>query len=119
MLLNVKKNCYSLKYLDLSNFNANKILLKTDCFLINIKDVIIKYNSSIFENIKNFIPNDGTNFIDVERYNGAFETKYIINDLNKKIKIINIPIDKINISVFVNNTKIIDLKENETEIFFW
>jgi surface protein len=112
------KDCFSLKYLDLSNFNSNNIQLKTEFFPNNIKDVTIIYNSSIFENIKNLIPNDGIEFIDVEGYNGAFEAKYIINDVSKKIKIINIPQDKINMSVFVNNTKIKDLKENETEIFF-
>ena len=112
------KDCFSLKYLDLSNFNSNNIQLKTEFFPNNIKDVTIIYNSSIFENIKNLIPNDGIEFIDVEGYNGAFEAKYIINDVSKKIKIINIPQDKINMSVFINNTKIKDLKENETEIFF-
>ena len=51
-----------------------------------------------------------------DKYNGTIKAKYIINDYSKKIKIINAPVDKISISVFVNNTKIIDLKENEYEI---
>ena len=42
----------------------------------------------------------------------------MINDLSKKIKIINTPMDKLKISVFNNGKKLMDLKEDETEIFF-
>ena len=53
-----------------------------------------------------------------DNYDGSISAKYIINDVSKKIKIINIPRNKINISIFINNNKIIDLKDNETEILF-
>ena len=53
-----------------------------------------------------------------EEYNGVFRAKYIIEDLSKKIKIINNPVDKLKLSVFSNNKKIIDLNEDETEISF-
>ena len=90
------KDCFSLKYLDLSNFNGNKIQLNSDFFPTELTSVTVVYNSSIFEKIKIYIPNDGINFIDVEGYNGAIEAKYIINDYSKKIKIKNSPEDKIN-----------------------
>ena len=112
------KDCFNLKYLDLSNFNANEIKLRTDFFPTEITGLTVIYNSSLFENIKNFIPRDGTIFHDIEGYNGFIKAKYIIDDLSKKIKIINTPVDKLKLSVFVNNSKIMDLKEGETEIFF-
>ena len=110
--------CTSLKYLDLSNFNSNEIKLRTDFFPSQIKELTVIYNSTLFEKIKNFIPNDDVKFIDIEGYNGSIEAKYKINEINKKIKIINKPWDDLNISIFVNNTKIYELKENETEINF-
>ena len=112
------KDCYSLKYVDLSKFNAKEIKLRDEFFPKEVTNATVVYNSSIFENIKNFITNKKINFIDAEGYNGAFEATYNVEDLSQKIKIINIPKDKINMSVFSNNTKIMDLKENETEIFF-
>ncbi len=59
------KECYSLKYLDLSNFNSKEIIFKTGFFPEEITNATVVYNSSIFENIKNFIPNEGIIFIDV------------------------------------------------------
>ena len=59
------KDCLNLKYLDLSNFNANEIIIRTDFFPTEISNVTIVYNSSIFENITKFIPNEGIKFIDI------------------------------------------------------
>ena len=53
-----------------------------------------------------------------EIFNGVIKAKYLINDLSKKIKIINTPLDKLKISVFNNGKKVMDLKDDETEIFF-
>ena len=53
-----------------------------------------------------------------EIFNWVIKAKYLINDLNQKIKIINTPMDNVKISVFNNGKKIIDLKDDETEIFF-
>ena len=65
------------------------------------------------------MPNDekkGENKEKIDIFDGIIKAKYIINNSNQKIKIINIPKDKLKISVFINNSKIMDLKENETEI---
>ena len=59
------KGCYSLKYLDFSKFNGNEIKLRTDFFPENVTNVSVVYNSSIFDKIKNFIPNEGIDFIDI------------------------------------------------------
>ena len=112
------QGCLSLKYLDLSNFNANEIKLRSDFFPTEVTNVTVVFNSSIFERIKSFFPNDDIKFKDIEGYNGYIKATYIINDLSNKIKIINKRVDKLNISIFINNTKIMDLEENETEILF-
>ena len=54
-----------IKIFSLSNFNSKEIIFKTGFFLEEITNTTVIYNSSIFENIKNFIPNEGIIFIDV------------------------------------------------------
>ena len=63
-------------------------------------------------------PDEGKKEEEKEIFNGVIKAKYMINDLSKKIKIINTPMDKLKISVFNNGKKLMDLKEDETEIFF-
>ena len=59
--------CLSLKYLDFSNFNANEVQIRTNFFPEEVTNVTVVYNSSIFEKIKYFIPNEGITFIDINQ----------------------------------------------------
>ena len=59
------KGCLSLKFLDFSNFNAIEITKKENFFPNEIVNATVVYNSSIFKNITNFIPNEDINFIDI------------------------------------------------------
>jgi len=66
------KDCFNLKYLDLSNFNANEIILRSDFFPIEVTGATVVYNSSLFENITRFIPNEGINFININENKSLF-----------------------------------------------
>ena len=61
----VFKECNSLQYIDLSNFNANDIQLYiNDFFPTNANNVTLVYNSSLIGALKNRIPEEW-NTIDV------------------------------------------------------
>ena len=74
---NVFEGCDSLIYMDLSQFNANDIEIN-NFFPINAKNVLLKYNSSIFGDLNEQIPENWTKF-DVFKSDSINDNIFLFN----------------------------------------